>query len=52
MCFDMIILDYKNILNLLEIDFLMCVGFLKCEFVWLECWDKIGVYDCLCEKEG
>lgn len=37
-------IDYKNILNLFEIGFLMCGDLVKCEFVMLENWYSKNLY--------
>lgn len=40
--------DYKLILNLLEIGFLMCGDFVKCEFGMLVCWIDDDLYGIIC----
>jgi isoleucyl-tRNA synthetase len=44
--------DYKDTLNLPETDFPMRAGLPQREPMWLERWEKIGVYDRLREKTG
>jgi isoleucyl-tRNA synthetase len=44
--------DYKDTLNLPETDFPMRAGLPQREPMWLERWEKIGVYDRLREKRG
>lgn len=44
--------DYKDTLNLPETDFPMRAGLPAREPGWLEKWERIGVYDRLCKKEG
>ncbi len=44
--------DYKDTLNLPETDFPMRAGLPQREPMWLERWEKIGVYDRLREKQG
>lgn len=40
--------DYKLILNLLEIGFLMCGDFVKCELGMLVCWIDDDLYGIIC----
>jgi len=44
--------DYKDTLNLPKTDFPMRAGLPAREPMWLERWEKIGVYDKLREKTG
>ena len=45
-------LDYKSTLNLPRTEFPMRAGLPKREPMWLEKWEKIGIYDRLREKQG
>ncbi|MEP2028527.1 MAG: isoleucine--tRNA ligase [Paracoccaceae bacterium] len=44
--------DYKSTLNLPKTDFPMRAGLPTREPIWLERWNKIGIYDRLREKSG
>ena len=44
--------DYKDTLNLPRTGFPMRAGLPKREHIWLEKWERIGVYDWLRKKEG